>query len=209
MTEKVDVCVIHSDSFLEEYAIETMLAKTGCKINLLSKKLEGSYADCMNELISKCTSEYIVIFQSNTLVEENWCEDLLFYSKNIVNSGCVGIQGALNDKLKNKPLLTIDDDLQNVWVADNNMIEGLFMFKKSLLTEEIGMFERLFDNTGFEQVVFSLKFSFSGYNNYYIRKQSIIEMDIASRNEIFPTKTKNGIMLINAFVKANIDFTHE
>jgi hypothetical protein len=60
----------------------------------------------------------------------------------------------------NKPLLTVDDDLQNVWVADNNMIEGLFMFKRSHLTEEIGMFERLFDNTGFEQVVFSLKFSF-------------------------------------------------
>jgi len=207
MKEKIDVIFLHSDTFLEEYALDNLVRKTTCNLGILSKKFEGiSYADEMNTLIDISDAEYIVVFSSNMLVNDSWCEDLLYYSKKIIDAGCVGIQSLENNKNKYKPLLTIDDDLKNLWVSDNNIVEGVFMFKKSLLTKEIGMFDKLFDKTGFEQAEFSLKLAFSGYNNFYIRKQSLVEMDIARRNEVFTKKTEFGVKLINEFVKANINF---
>jgi len=207
MKEKIDVIFLHSGTFLEEYALDNLVRKTTCNPGILSKKFEGiSYADEMNTLINISDAEYIVVFSSNILVDNSWCEDLLYYSKKIINPGCVGIQSVENNKHKYKPLLTIDDDLKNVWVSDNNIVEGVFMFKKSLLTEEIGMFDKLFDNTGFEQAEFSLKLAFSGYNNFYIRKQSCVEMEIARRDEAFVKKTEFGIKMINEFVKSNINF---
>jgi GT2 family glycosyltransferase len=207
MKDKIDVIFLHADTFLEEYALDNLVRKTTCNIGLLSKKFEGdSYADEMNTLINISDAEYIVVFSSNFLVDHSWCEDLLYYSKKIIDAGCVGIQNIENNKNKFKPLLTIDDDLKNVWVSDNNIIEGVFMFKKSLLTDEIGMFDKLFDKTGFEQAEFSLKLAFSGYNNFYICKQSSVAMDIAKRDEVFAKKTEFGAKLINEFVKANINF---
>jgi hypothetical protein len=207
MKERIDIIFLHADTFLEEYALDTLIRKTTCDIGLLSKKFEGdSYADEVNTLINISDAEYIVVFSSNILVNDSWCEDLLYYSKKIVDAGCVGIHQTQDSKLKYKPLLTIDDDLKNVWVSDNNIIEGVFMFKKSLLTKEIGMFDKLFDKTGFEQAEFSLKLAFSGYNNFYIRKQSCVEMQIAKRDEVFSQKTEFGTKLINEFVKANINF---
>ena len=207
MKERIDVIFLHTDTFLEEYALDNLIRKTTCDIGILSKKFESdSYADEMNTLINISDAEYIVVFSSNMLVEDSWCEDLLYYSKKIVDAGCVGIQSVENNKHKYKPLLTIDDDLKNVWVSDNNIVEGVFMFKKSLLTKEIGMFDKLFDKTGFEQAEFSLKLAFSGYNNFYIRKQSVVEMEIARRDEVFSKKTEFGVKMINEFVKANINF---
>jgi hypothetical protein len=207
MKDKIDVIFLHSDSFLEEYALDSLIRKTKCNIGILSKKFEEkSYADEINALINISDAEYIVIFSSNILVNDFWCEDLLYHSKKIVNPGCVGIQGVYNNKNKYKPLLTIDDDLKNVWCSENNIIEGVFMFKKSLITEEIGMFDKLFDKTGFEQAEFSLKLAFSGHNNFYIRKQSCIEMEIAKRNEIFVKKTEFGAKMMNEFIKSNINF---
>lgn len=207
MKEKIDVIFLHSGTFLEEYALDNLVRKTTCNPGILSKKFEGiSYADEMNTLINISDAEYIVVFSSNILVNDSWCEDLLYYSKKIINAGCVGIQSVENNKHKYKPLLTIDDDLKNVWVSDNNMIEGVFMFKKQLLTEEIGMFDKLFDKTGFEQAELSLKLAFSGYNNFYIRKQSMVEMEIARRDDMFVKKTEFGVKMINEFVKANINF---
>lgn len=207
MKERIDVIFLHTDTFLEEYALDNLIRKTTCDIGILSKKFESdSYADEMNTLINISDAEYIVVFSSNMLVEDSWCEDLLYYSKKIVDAGCVGIQCVENNKHKYKPLLTIDDDLKNVWVSDNNIVEGVFMFKKSLLTKEIGMFDKLFDKTGFEQAEFSLKLAFSGYNNFYIRKQSVVEMEIARRDEVFSKKTEFGVKMINEFVKANINF---
>jgi hypothetical protein len=207
MKERIDVIFLHADTFLEEYALDNLIRKTKCDIGILSKKFEGvSYADEMNTLINISDAEYIVVFSSNLLVDDSWCEDLLYYSKKIVDAGCVGIHQGDEKNQTYKPLLTIDDDLKNVWVSDNNIVEGIFMFKKSLLTEEIGMFDKLFDKTGFEQAELSLKLAFSGRNNFYIRKQTCVPMEIAMRDEVFAKKTEFGVKMINEFVKANINF---
>ena len=206
MNDSIDVCFLHADTFLEDYAKETLIAKTKCNINVYSAPIRESYAEEMNSLINIGDSEYLVIFQSNLLVEDNWCEELLFNSKHIVNAGCVGIANAYKDDLSYIPLLTVNDDLKNVWVSKNNMIEGIIMVKRSLITQDIGWIDKLFDNTGFEQGAFSLKLSFSGKNNFYIRKHRALEMETPSRSEKFSKKTEFGMKLVNEFVKSNISF---
>lgn len=206
MKDTIDICFVHADTFLEQYAMETMVAKTKCSINVYSAVIKESYADSINNLINIGDSEYVVLFQSNLLVDDNWCEELLYYSKHIIDAGCVGIANAYNDDLDYKPLLTVNDDLKNVWASKNNIIEGIIMIKRSLITDDIGWFDKLFDNTGFEQAEFSLKVAFSGKNNFYIIKHRGLEMESHKRNERFSKKTEFGIKLINEFVKANINF---
>lgn len=206
MKDSIDICFLHADTFLEEYAFETLYEKTKCNLNIYSAPLRESYADEINNLIKIGESEYVVIFQSNMLVDEGWCEELLDNIKNIVDAGCVGIMNSQDESNVYKPLLTTDDSLKNVWVSKNNAIEGIFMFKRSLITEEIGWFDKLFDNTGYEQVEFTLKVAFSGKNNFYVRKHKCIEMETPTRNAKFSKKTEFGTKLINEFVKANINF---
>lgn len=206
MKDTIDICFVHADTFLEQYAMETLVEKTKCSINVYSAVIRESYADTINNLINIGDSEYVVLFQSNLLVEENWCEELLYYSKHIVNSGCVAIANAYNNDLDYQPLLTVNDDLKNVWVSKTNIIEGIIMVKRSLITNEIGWFDKLFDNTGFEQAEFSLKLAFAGRNNFYILKHRGLEMETPTRNEKFSKKTPFGVKLINEFVKANINF---
>ena len=206
MKNTIDVCFLHADTFLEQYAKETLMAKTKCKINIYSAPKIESYADEINSLINIGDSEYVVIFQSNLLVDNNWCEELLFFSKNITDAGCVGIANSNNNDLVYTPLLSENDELKNVYTSKNNIIEGIIMVKRSLITNDIGWFDKLFDNTGFEQAEFSLKLAFSGKNNFYIPKQRCIEMETPKRNEKFSKKTEFGIKLINELVKANITF---
>ena len=182
MKDTIDICFVHADTFLEQYAMETMVEKTKCSINVYSAVIRDSYADTINNLINIGDSEYVVLFQSNLLVEDNWCEELLYYSKQIVNSGCVAIANSDNNDLDYQPLLTVNDDLKNVWVSKTNIVEGIIMVKRSLITEDIGWFDKLFDNTGFEQAEFSLKLGFSGKNNFYILKHRGLELETHRRN---------------------------
>lgn len=206
MNDSIDIFFLHANSFLEEYAFETMYEKTKCNINVYSAPFRESYADEMNNLINIGESEYVVFFQSNMLVDEGWCEELLENIKNIVDAGCVGIMNSTDESNVFKPLLTVEDNLQNVWVPKNNIIEGIFMVKRSLITEDIGWFDKLFDNTGYEAAEFTLKLAFAGKHNFYVRKHRCIEMETPSRNEKFAKKTEFGTKLINEFVKANINF---
>ena len=206
MKDTIDICFVHADTFLEQYAMETMIEKTKCSINVYSAVIQSSYADTINNLINIGDSEYVVLFQSNLLVEDNWCVELLYYSKLIVDSGCVAIANADNNDLDYQPLLTVNDDLKNVWVSKTNIVEGIIMVQRSLITKDIGWFDKLFDNTGFEQAEFSLKLAFSGKNNFYIVKHRGLEMETPTRNEKFSKKTEFGAKMINELVKKNIKF---
>jgi hypothetical protein len=126
----------------------------------------------------------------------------------IVNPGCVGIYDyLLMHKMKAKPLLNNDDKLTTVWTTDN-YVEGVMIFERKKLLEEYGMFDKLFDKSGFEQIQFTLKFAFQGMNNFYIRCNSTTSIKIPEREGLFIAKTKMGSELINSFIKANMGF-HE
>jgi hypothetical protein len=206
--EEIAVCIVTSGNDIEtRYVIENMLIKTLLPIKPFIYNEPDSLCDAINDLLTQVKSEnfkYCVLFPANALVDENWLEDLLYQIKNVDKPGIVAIRSGF-EKVTLTPILYSDDSLSNVWMSENNIIEGIMMFEMDRLTEEFGMFDKLFDHTGFQYAEFSLKFAFSGLNNFYIRKQTYFKIDL--ENEIlYPKKTKDGVLLINEFVKANIDF---
>jgi hypothetical protein len=207
MQEEIAVCIITNGNDIEtRYVIENMLIKTQLPISPFVYNEAGSICDSTNDLLTQVKNlnhKYCVIFPANALVDENWLEDLLFNIKNVDKPGVVAIRNG-SEKVTLTPILFSDDILTNVWMSDNNIIEGIMMFEVDKLTDDFGMFDKLFDHTGFQYAQFSLKFAFSGLNNFYIRKQTYFKINI--KNEIlYPKKNKDGVFLINEFVKANIN----
>jgi hypothetical protein len=209
MNNEIDVCFLHAGTELETYALENLIKQTKQTLNVYCEKIGESYADSMNSLISKGKSDKLVIFPSNLLVNENWLEELLHYQQLIVNPGCVGLYDyTLMHKIKSHRLLNIEDKLTTIWTTDN-YVEGVMLMNRNLITEEIGIFDKLFDKTGYEQIQFTTKFAFAGHNNFYIRCHSTTSLKIQDREELFVAKNKWGNELMTAFVKANINFKKE
>lgn len=206
--EEIAVCILTSGNDIEtRYVIENMVIKTQLPVKPFIYNEPSSLCDSINELLTQVKNEkykYCVLFPANALVDENWLEDLLYQIKNVDKPGVVAIRNG-SEKVTLNPILYSDDKLANVWVSDNNIIEGIMMFEMDKLTEEFGMFDKLFDHTGFQYAQFSLKFAFSGLNNFYIRKQTYFKIDLEN-DILYPKKTKDGVILINEFVKSNIDF---
>lgn len=206
MNNEIDVCFLHAGSDLEMFALENLIKTTKQTLNIYCEKIGDSYADSMNNLINKGKSDKLVIFPSNLMVNQNWLEELLHYQQLIVNPGCVGMYDyTLMHKIKSQPLLNVDDKLTTIWTTDN-YVEGVMLMNRNMIREDVGLFDKLFDKTGYEQVQFTTKFALLGYNNFYIRCHSTTSLKIADREELFVAKNKFGNELMTAFVKANIDF---
>jgi hypothetical protein len=209
MNKKIDVCFLHAGSKIEEIVLSQLLSKTKKEFTLLEEKIGESYADSMNQLIQKGSADYVVIFPSNLMADENWLEELIRYYELVSNPGCVGIYDyLLMHKMKSSALLDINDKLTSVWTTDN-YIEGVTLFSRNSISNDLGLFERAYDNTGYEQTHFSMKYALAGYNNFYIRCKSTCSLRTPERDELFTAKTKEGAELINEFVKSNIEFLNK
>jgi hypothetical protein len=202
MQEKIGICIV-GDGDLKQYNFvkDNLINTTKCAITIYYNEIKDSYTDSINELIAQVTEKYCVIFPINALVDINWCEDLLNNMKTANNPGIVGIRHS-NNNLSLIPIL-FDEELKNVWMHEDNLMNGLIMFKRDIITSDFGMFEKIFDNSGYEFSCFSIKFFLTGLNNFYIRQQSFIAIE--SENKIlFPEKTKEGFKLLNEFIKSNL-----
>jgi len=231
MEESIAVCIVGiENNIVTKYVVNNLLEKTKCNIHiyllLLAQDEHGDYGyqhekvsvicrhntedkkytlcDLVNENFNRVKEDYCVLFPCNALVNDNWCEDLLFNIKNLKNTGCVGIR-SLGKKADLSSILNTHDELSNVWMTENNVVDGIVMVETKHIKGEVGMYDKWFDETGFEQIEFTLKFAFAGMNNFYIRKQSYIPLDMENET-LFPKPTKKGLEMINDFVKANINF---
>ena len=209
MIKTIDVCFLHAGSKIEEVVLNQLLTRTKKEFNLFEAKIGDSYADSMNELIKSGTGEYVVIFPSNLMVDDGWLEELIRYQELIINPGCVGVYDYLAmHKMKSNSLLDVNDSLKSIWVTDND-IEGVTLIARNLISDELGLFDKSFDNSGYEQVHYSIKFALAGYNNFYIRCKSTCTIKMPERDELFGQKTKEGEKLINDFVKSNIQLLNK
>jgi hypothetical protein len=204
MQETIAVCVFKNNQYELEtnFIIDNLKEKTNCNIKIYVCEVNDSLTESINETLSNITEDYCVFFPANAIVNVNWCEDLLFYFKNSIKPGLLGIRNCKEDLILN-PILFESEELINVWKSDKNIVDGIMMFETKHLTSDFGKFEQIFDKTGFEYISFSLKFAFSGLNNFYIRKQTYFEYEMP-HDILFPTKTKDGYFLIGEFIKSNI-----
>ncbi len=183
--------ICNNDYWLTMYAIENMLKKSsGVELELLvivngedkritkylseiieSKKYLNLITigvvedkEDLKELFEEAKGEYICIFQPYIIVNQNWLMDLVYYNYNIQNSGLTAIYYGINSN-KFKPLLTSNDDFINVWQPRENIVQGVVLFKKLLLQENIYNEYNIMDY-----------FIKNNYLNYYITSQNSIKI---------------------------------
>lgn len=223
MVKPIAVCILTNNLYFEtRYVIENLIAKTKCKIRLyifdnastdqriieychnLCKETKGyfkalpkveSISEATNKMIKIIDQENCVLFPVNCLVNNNWLEDLLFYSKNIDNLGCISIRNTF-EKVHLMPILhkttsKPEDELKNIYITENNSVEGLMFFKRSII-DQIGLMDERLQYPGCDYLELCFRFSAHGYHNIYIRNQTLIKLNLDNQI-IFPTKTKESV----------------
>jgi hypothetical protein len=163
-----------------------------------------NYSQATNTLLKSVTEDYIALVPINCLVHTNWLEDLLSNIKIVDSPGLISIKHS-TDKLFLVPVLhhspkSYEDKLENVYVSETNAVEGLLFFNRNVCLQKVGFFNEKFENTGYEQIEFSYRFSKQGMNNIYIRKQSLIKLPLQN-DVLFPKKTKQGFDELKEEVK--------
>ena len=188
----VSVCLIcNNDYWLTMYAIENLLKNSeGVELELLaivngedkriidylSKLIESKKflnlitvgivedKDNLEELFTESKGEYICLFKPYIMVNQNWLIDLVYHNYNIQNSGLSSIYYGINSN-KFKPLLTHNDEFINVWQPNENLVQGITLFKKLSLQQLIYQEHNIIDY-----------FTKNGYLNYYIATQNSIKI---------------------------------
>lgn len=165
-----------------------------------------SVSKAYNILLQNLYQKYVVFFPVNYIVSDNWLEDLLVSVKTVENAGCVGIRSN-NEKvhlcpLTHKNITQPEDDLYNVWVTENNLVEGLLIFDSEKI-EVVGHLDENNENNGYELFEYSFRFTSQGYKNYYIRKQIAQKIDIDSEI-LFPKKTESSFKIFKSTIQSMI-----
>tara|TARA_R110000868_G_scaffold181220_8_gene422096 strand:- start:4103 stop:4675 length:573 start_codon:yes stop_codon:yes gene_type:complete len=120
--------------------------------------------DSLEKLFLEAKGEYICLFNPYTIVNQHWLMDLVYYNYNIQNSGISAIYYGLNNN-KFKPLISHNDEFINVWQTNDNIVSGVFLFKKDFLQQPIYQEQDIIDY-----------FTKNGYLNYYIPTQNSIKI---------------------------------
>lgn len=198
---KLYIFGIETTSFLKDYLIKLIEKKKG-HIEFSDNYIKKSVA--LNILLKQVTEKYCVIFPINCLVHQNWLEDLIFNLKTIDKPGLISIRPK-SELLHLVPILhhspkEYEDCLKNVFLSETNAVEGLMLFDKSMVQEKAGYFNEKLIHQGCEDLEFSFRFSGQGFNNIYIRKQTLIRLNLQC-DVLFPKKTKEGFAELKEEVK--------
>ena len=166
-------------------------------------------SEAYNLILQYSYQDYCCIFPINILVNEFWCEELLSEYTMCETAGIIGIRNGF----QNLELTTIlhkseeaEGTMKNVWISDNNLIEGILFFSRDKL-KKIGNFYTKLDAPGYEVAEFCFRFSAHGYNNYYLLKHTCSKTDI--QNEyLFPIMTQDGFEKLVHEIKVMVKTKH-
>lgn len=194
-----------SDKNIIEYC-KTLCEQTGGYFH--QEYSEVSVSKAMNLLLKRVSEKFCVLFPVNCFVHNHWLEDLIHFKKTIHNSGCISIRNGF-EKVEFMPVLhhspvLPEDELLNVYVTENNSVEGLMMFEKSTIDEKVGFFDEQLTEKGCEHLEFCFRFTLNGFQNFYIRKQTLIKLPLPN-DVLFPKRNEHAIFELKQAVKFMLD----
>jgi hypothetical protein len=160
---------------------------------LYKQNQQLSLSDCYNLLFTTCQESICVLFPVNCIVDNYWLEDLISSINSIENPGCVCIKPLAN-KIEYSPVLTNnfkgENILENV-IQTSEQINSVIAVKSEVVTQ-VGKIDSDLNATGFELSEFALRVKVNGFNNFYIRKQSVFKIPFEN-SILFPEITKQNI----------------
>lgn len=194
-----------SKSFLNYLANVCLLNSAYFKLIVEETKLSTIY----NMFIESAKEQFIAIVNINTILDHNWLADVLYYHKNIQDSGCIGIRSQEDDvELRSTLFQNIskdEDEMKTIWMKQLNVIDAPIFFEKRKVIDT-GLIDETLENKGCELTEFSFRFMALGYVNYYIRNNTCLKTFVENQF-LLPHKTRQGIaefkMKINKMVKTN------
>lgn len=153
----------------------------------------GSISQRYNELLLN-DADYYVILPINAIVNDFWLEDLVITYEKVENSGVLSIPTGF-EKLETTTILHkttqgSEDVLKIVYKEENNFIDGILFFHKSII-EKVGKFDPNCQQAFFKND-FSWRVGMMEYQNFYIKNQQIIELPLSDET-INATKTHDGV----------------
>lgn len=174
------------DKRVTEYLEKLCLEK---KWKLTKKEQPVKLSEAYNTIMQSIDSKFYCVFPLNVIVNKNWAERLIFEYQNCQEAGVISIKNG-EEELKFLPILYSDDYVKNVWLSEDNTIEGIMFTEKEKILK-VGLFDEKNKIQGFEQKDWSFRFSGNGFKNFYINQNSCIKLEY--NNEIlFPTKNKDS-----------------
>ena len=116
------------------------------------------------DLFKYCKGEYICVHPERIFVESNYMIDLCYSNYNIEKSGLTAIKNSIKDLELVPLLMNTNDDFQYVWKNKNNYVDGVYLFKKSLLSVVNDIYK------------FNSELTSQGFYNYYLTNQNAINV---------------------------------
>jgi len=163
---------------------------------------DKSLSEIKSEFMLNTKEDYLCFMPINSYVGQNWLEDLIYNYTQCQNTGLISIK---NQKTKCKlsvlPFNSDEDEieLKNVWLGDNNFVEGLMFFDRkmanSLYPLMFGKEEKI---DGYTDDEMSFVSNLMGKNNFYILKQSLKKVYISNKL-LFTHKTPQNDLLFRKY----------
>jgi hypothetical protein len=209
--EKIGICIVSRGNLeMLKFSVENSLEKTSIYANYFFNSDEETFDYCKsiadkteglaikdnsslpisyNKLLSN-DADYFVILPINVIVNNFWLEDLINTYKSVDNCGVLSIMNGF-EKLETTTILhetisSSEDVLKIVYKEENNFIDGILFFHKSLL-KNIGNFDPNCQESFFKND-FTWRSGMMNYQNFYIKKQQVIELPLIDE-KLNPVKT--------------------
>lgn len=140
----------------------------------MENKVTSTNSYCYNQLLERVSSDFICIFPSGTLVNENWLKDLRSKHQNITDSGIVTISN-FGDKGSLTNLIDNQDKMKFVYSNVNGETHGVIFFNYSLI-EAIGGFDIKKENEELAQRQLSFRCNRAYRKCYYLTNQFAFDL---------------------------------
>ncbi len=197
---KVSICIVVQDNYWQSrYCIENLMAKIDVKAEILildngskDKRIVDfcagissvhiiepepiQLAEAYNKLFRNVKGDFVCIFPIIFLVSSSWLSDLIFYNELVGRSGISAIAPSFSN-CQISPLLSKSEELVNVWIRDNNLVEGVWLFNSRLLAA-VGAMDEQLGIPGYELKQYAFRVQSIGCFNHYIPKQYLSRIDI-------------------------------
>lgn len=152
----------------------SQLAKDYPKSKFFSSSTVVRNSDVLNYLLLECDNEFVCIIPGPVFLPNNWLLNMVCSNAQVNDTGITAIGSELGKRGSLTPKMNHDGEFEYVYQQENNQVNGVWLFHRSIL-DLIGGFDPEL-NLGYEFLQFSHRISKHNLANYYLVGVSCIKI---------------------------------
>jgi hypothetical protein len=123
-------------------------------------------SEVLNEMLLASENEYVCIIPGPVFLPDNWLLNMVCSNAQVNDTGITAIGSELGKRGSLTPKMNQDEEFEYVYQKENNQVNGVWLFHRSIL-ELIGGFDPEL-SCGYEYLQFSHRISKHNLANYYL-----------------------------------------